>query len=156
MLRRLSSTILLLEMILNKPNRNTNQKAFVKAFSEKHYDHPTAMEIYQYARKKGIKIGLTSIYRILDDDVKEGSVIEIKAGGVVHYDYVRNDHYHFVCDNCGKIIDLQDDQEIIKGLALKNSFHIRSVQGVVIHGLCDDCAEKDKSDEKEAYKCQKK
>lgn len=127
-------------MISNKPRRQTPQKRFVEACLAAHKDHPTAEQLYQELQTAGHSVGLTSVYRILEGFVAQGKAVAIKAAGEVHYDWVRNDHYHFVCDQCGKIIDLSEDKDLFAKLAAEHSFRLLSLQGVVIHGLCQDCA----------------
>jgi Fur family transcriptional regulator, peroxide stress response regulator len=131
---------MLLKMISIKQTRQTFQKRFVEEYLASHFDHPTAEEIYLAGKEQNLRLGLTTVYRILDAFAHEGKAIVIKAGGVVHYDFVRDDHYHFVCDVCGKIIDLRGDREIINRLAARHDFVLPTLQGVVIHGFCLDCA----------------
>jgi Fur family transcriptional regulator, peroxide stress response regulator len=133
-----------MKMISNKPTRDTLQKRFVERYLLTHYDHPTAEEIYREAKKENLSIGLTTVYRILEGFLSEGKVVVIKSGGTIHYDWIRNDHYHFVCDSCGKIVDLRGDNDLLEGLCARHEFVLFSLQGVVIHGLCRACAEKGK------------
>jgi Fur family transcriptional regulator, peroxide stress response regulator len=129
-------------MISNKPGRKTGQKEFVRSYLEGTYVHPTAADIYLAARHRNIKIGLTSIYRILATLEQEGEVITIKSGGKVHYDWVRGGHYHFVCDVCGKITDVTEGVDAFAKIAGANGFNLRSSQGIVIHGICQECSKK--------------
>lgn len=66
----------------------------------------------------------------------------ITAKDEMHYDWIRDDHYHFVCDECGKILDLEQDKDLFDSLSKRHDFALLSLQGVVIHGLCEDCAKK--------------
>jgi Fur family peroxide stress response transcriptional regulator len=136
------SFILLMEMISNKNTRQTPQKRFIEEFLSTHFDHPAAEEIYEAASSQGLHLGLTTVYRILESLQSDGKVTAIKANGIVHYDWIRDDHYHFVCDRCGEIIDLQEDKDLFEGLAKRHEFKLLTLQGVVIHGLCPDCAKK--------------
>ena len=133
---------MLLKMISNKQKRQTLQKCFVERYLAEHFDHPTSEEIYKEAKKEGLHLGLTTVYRVIEGLISEGRVVVIKAGGVVHYDLVRDDHYHFVCDDCGEIIDLRGDQDLLNKLAKRHDFVLISLQGVVVHGLCEECAKK--------------
>jgi Fur family peroxide stress response transcriptional regulator len=143
LLQRLGKTfIVLLKMNSIKQHRLTHQRLFVKSYLAKTYSHPTAQDIFKAAQKQHFRLGLTSVYRILQALEKEGLVIEIKSGGVVHYDYVRNNHYHFVCDRCGKIIDVPTEGNPFEAIAPEKGFHFTTIQSVIIHGLCDDCAKK--------------
>ena len=57
--------------------RNTRQKQIVASNIKKRFDHPTANEIYEDLIKHNSKIGLTTIYRILNDLVEEGKINKI-------------------------------------------------------------------------------
>ena len=53
-------------------------------------------------------------------------------------------HYHVVCDNCGKITDVMDDEfyDIAKELARvtrKNTNYLVTRSDVEVHGICPDC-----------------
>lgn len=128
-------------MISNK-KRNTIQKRFVADYLSSHYDHPTAEAIYEAGKKDGLRLGLTTVYRILEGLRQEGLIVVIAVKDEIHYDWVRDDHYHFVCDECGKILDLQQDQDLFDSLSKRHDFSLLSLQGVVVHGLCEDCAKK--------------
>lgn len=128
-------------MISNK-KRNTVQKRFVVDYLTSHYDHPTAEAIYLARQKEGLRLGLTTVYRILEGLRQEGLLVVIISKDEVHYDWIRNDHYHFVCDECGKILDLEADKDLFDSLSKRHDFALLSLQGVVIHGLCEDCAKK--------------
>jgi Fur family peroxide stress response transcriptional regulator len=129
-------------MISNKPERKTSQKEFVRSYLEETYSHPTAMDIYLAAKRRNVHVGLTSIYRILASLESEGQIITIKSGGKVHYDWVRGGHYHFVCDVCGKITDVTEGVDAFEKIANDNGFNLRSSQGIVIHGICQECTKK--------------
>ncbi|MCH3909422.1 MAG: transcriptional repressor [Bacilli bacterium] len=126
----------------SKTLRHTNQKAYVINYLKRTTTHPTASDIYQEALKTGFHIGLTSVYRILDGYEKEGEVISIKTNGKVHYDYSKGGHVHFVCDTCGKIFDVDYNEELIKKVFEEKGFTIQSIQSIIVHGTCADCKSK--------------
>ena len=75
--------------------------------------------------------------------VKENEVVQLPMQeGVNHYDYYK-DHFHFECLNCGKIIDIFDD-ELLKKLV--NRFQNRdeeiNIYNLMLEGYCSSCKKK--------------
>lgn len=119
--------------------RKTKQKEFVIENLKKRFDHPTALQIYNDAKDQKIGIGEVSIYRILNNLVKEGAVCKIVTkDNVAHYDFVRENHIHLVCNNCNQIFDKEFGSDEKLSRIIKD-FHI-SIQDIVLYGCCNDCA----------------
>jgi Fur family peroxide stress response transcriptional regulator len=126
-----------------KAHRKTNQKDFVHQFVLSTFAHPTAFDVVKAAKKAGVKLGVTSAYRILNEMVLHGEAIPLVGpDAVVHYDAVRDDHFHFICRSCGKIIDLKGDEEQINQICADQHLSLDHLQSVAIYGLCSDCQEK--------------
>src|SRR4051794_14826926 len=64
-----------------------------------------AQEIHETLTAGGQRIGLASVYRIVDRLAEQGLVQRIDIGdGIVRYEPVRHadHHHHLVCGECGK------------------------------------------------------
>jgi Fur family peroxide stress response transcriptional regulator len=123
--------------------RNTKQKDFVHSYMEKSFHHPTAADIAKAAKDSGIRLGLTSAYRILNQMVQDHQALMILTeDGLIHYDCLRGDHMHFVCKECGKIIDLKEDSELAAKIKAEESLKVDSVQDIVFYGTCPECLKK--------------
>ena len=73
-------------------------------------DHPTADMLFQSLRKDDPKISLGTVYRNLGLLAELGRINKISAqNGIERYDYNTNEHYHFSCKACSKLIDLPAD-----------------------------------------------
>ena len=119
--------------------RQTRQKEYVLENLKQRFDHPTALLIFHDAQQHGIKIGEVSIYRILNNLVKEGKVCKIVTkDNVAHFDLIREDHIHLVCNCCNRIFDRELDNDKHLSNLIKD-FQI-SKQDIVLHGICKDCA----------------
>jgi Fur family peroxide stress response transcriptional regulator len=130
-------------MISNK--RQTQQKVFLADYLSTHFDHPTAKELYDIARKSGIKIGLTSVYRLCAEMAKSGQLVPLLTpDGQIHYDWKRAGHYHFICTECGKIMDVPLTKTAEARFAKSVPFEIVSTQAAVLYGRCLDCQKKHK------------
>ncbi len=109
----------------------------VKSYS---LDHPTAAEIYEAARRELPRISLGTVYRNLGLLVAKGELLSFRVGESVHYDATTSTHQHFVCNQCGCILDLTGDP--VAGL-----IHAAEQQGLrvekvdfLMSGLCHNCA----------------
>ena len=81
--------------------RNTKQKELILEIIKYSYSHPTALEIYQ-------NISLGTIYRNLNILVNQQLIRRIKMpNNIDRYDKVNNDHIHFICLKCNKVLDLE-------------------------------------------------
>ena len=120
--------------------RITNQKLIVLDFLRESKDHPSADDVFLAVRKKLPRISKATVYRILDNFVKDNAIKSI-AGKFTRFDGNTKIHQHFICNNCGKIIDLYD-KAIEKYLGNnKNSLQNCRVKSfeVSFYGECEKC-----------------
>ena len=104
----------------------------------------TAQEILDRLRAADRKVGIASVYRILDLLVSEGYVQKIELGsGVCRYEPIQpggEHHHHLVCDSCGKVEPFEDPSlERALGRVEQSSGYDVSLHDVVLHGACGDC-----------------
>ena len=94
-----------------------------------------------------MKIGEVSIYRILNNLVGEGKVCKIVTkDNVAHFDYVKENHFHLVCNICNKIVDKPITEEFDKSFSkMVKGFKILK-QDVNFYGICEECEKKRTSD----------
>ena len=103
--------------------------------------HPTADWVYARLKPDFPDLSLGTVYRNLNILVEQDLVRRIDNGSSFdRYDARRDPHYHFVCEQCGKIIDL--------GIPVDTALEERvsGETGLVIKrhkidffGLCQDC-----------------
>ncbi len=104
----------------------------------------TAQEILDRLRASERKVGIASVYRILDLLVTEGYVQKIDLGsGIYRYEPILRGgghHHHLVCDSCGKVEPFEDHGlERALGRVEQTSGYDVSLHDVVLHGACEDC-----------------
>ena len=63
-------------------------------------------------------ISLATVYRNLNSLADNGEILKLEINGEAHYDGFCHLHSHFVCNECGKIIDI----EINYFLIIKKNF----------------------------------
>jgi Fur family ferric uptake transcriptional regulator len=105
----------------------------------------TAQEMFDRLRASGRRVGIASVYRILDLLTAEGAVQRIDLGsGTSRYEPIWPDgdhHHHLVCDDCGKV-DAFEDRALERALTQVEQRSGYAVAGhdVVLHGSCRECA----------------
>jgi len=107
--------------------------------------HPTADRVYNHLKKEYPKLSLGNVYRNLNILVEQGLIRELNFGSTFdRYDAVTEKHYHFICQKCGNIYDLQlpydesADREVEEQTGGKVFFHRKE-----FYGICKNCLEKE-------------
>lgn len=122
--------------------RNTKQKEIVLEILENNRVHPTIQELYCLAKKKYPTIGQATIYRNVNKLVEESKVLRLPShqDEGFHYDINTAPHCHIVCNSCGKIKDLFDNnyEKMIKEMEKDNSITITKSL-LVLEGICQEC-----------------
>lgn len=88
--------------------KHSRQRDMIKAFLMGRKDHPTADVVYMNVRQENPNISLGTVYRNLTLLADIGEIQRLRLGdGVDHFDADISPHYHFVCTQCGSVIDLE-------------------------------------------------
>ena len=118
--------------------------------------HLTAQEIYEDTRKVIPDISLGTVYRNLNFLVEHESIKRLDVGdNKIYYDPDLTSHHHFVCEKCGKVLDVRINENL--QTALENEVEatlghqIHSSQ-VVFHGVCSVCVNSNEEEEKNEFK----
>ncbi len=121
--------------------KKSKQRDLIKAFLMERKDHPTADVIYMNVRQQNPNISLGTVYRNLTLLADIGEIQRLRLGdGVDHFDADISCHYHFICSECGKVIDLEmDNIDSINDVAAANFGG--NIAGHVTHfyGTCEAC-----------------
>ncbi|UCC40554.1 MAG: transcriptional repressor [Candidatus Aminicenantes bacterium] len=110
-------------------------------------NHPTADEMYQLVRKKFPNISYDTVNRTLLTFAEIGLVDVIKTKeGPRHFDAILDNHHHFHCVDCGRIIDFYSEEYDNLGIPnqIQDNFTVFTKR-VVLNGLCKQCRKKKKS-----------
>ena len=108
------------------------------------YDHPTAEEIYQRAKKNGSTSSRGTVYRNLKLLVETNRILKISMPGLKdRYDFIRKKHSHFICTQCNRAIDFEYDFEIeaLKKI-LSTDVYFIDENSITISGICKNCTNK--------------
>lgn len=128
--------------------RITPQREIILDYLITHHNHPSVDTIRDGIETKLPNLSMATIYNTLKLLVDNGLVIELPNNdGGIRYDYFGMPHYHAICENCGKIIDIFDDEypELVKHVQSftrdKTGYLITGTQ-LEVTGICPECQQK--------------
>lgn len=103
----------------------------------------SAQEIHDRIRSGGGRIGIASVYRVLDLLTAEGLLTRVDLGdGVARYEPATTEshHHHLVCDDCGKVEAFSDAslERALERVAGRVGYEV-DAHDVVLRGACEDC-----------------
>jgi Fur family ferric uptake transcriptional regulator len=103
----------------------------------------SAQELHDRLRATGTRVGVASVYRVLDVLAAEGLVTRVDVGdGVARYEPARpggHHHHHLVCGDCGKV-DTFEDEALERELArVAGRLGYADAHEVVLRGACEEC-----------------
>lgn len=121
--------------------KKSKQRDMIKSFLMGRKDHPTADVIYMNVRQQNPNISLGTVYRNLTLLADIGEIQRLRLGdGVDHFDADISPHYHFVCSDCGSVIDLEMDSiESINEIAGRNFDGKITGHVTYFYGICAKC-----------------
>ena len=103
--------------------------------------HPTAEWLYQELQTENEHISLATVYRNLKQLTQMGEIQSFETKDrTEHYDACIDLHYHFVCERCKKIFDL--DIPPLKSLdedVKSKCGHDIKEHSLIFYGECCEC-----------------
>lgn len=104
----------------------------------------SAQEVFDRLRAEGRRVGIASVYRVLDQLTQLQLVQKVDVGGgVTRFEAAHpggDHHHHLVCDDCGRVVAFEDERlereldRVGKSLGARVAAH-----DIVLHGACADC-----------------
>ena len=97
--------------------------------------------IYNDLKPSIPKLSLATVYTNLKLFEELGQVIRVaNVKGFERYDADTSEHVHFVCEECGAVIDVDDANiRAAKKACRMGQAKIKKVQ-IVLHGICENCS----------------
>ncbi|WP_139365152.1 peroxide-responsive transcriptional repressor PerR [Litchfieldia alkalitelluris] len=107
--------------------------------------HPTADDIYKALEGKFPNMSVATVYNNLRVFREVGLVKELNYGDASsRFDYITTDHYHVICESCGKMVDFHyPGLNEVEALAAHVTGFKVSHHRMEIYGECQDCQKKD-------------
>jgi Fur family ferric uptake transcriptional regulator len=131
------------ELLASKGIRATRGRAHVLEALLAEPNDATAQEIHERLRRRGIAIGLATVYRALAVLSTEGVVDALmhRPGEVCYRLCGEGHHHHLTCSECHQVIEL-GDCELEPWLERLGSDHGFEVTGhaVEVTGICAACS----------------
>lgn len=121
--------------------RNTIQRRLILNAMRELDMHATAEQVYEHVVKKHSSISKATVYRNLGLLAESGELKNIGSiYGSSHYDHNCHNHYHFVCEECKRIFDIEDYLPTLCNM-IKNTdgFEIKG-HSLSFNGFCRDCS----------------
>ena len=103
--------------------------------------HPTANWIYDELRKDFNNLSMGTVYRNINILIDQKKVQRLEAGSSFdRFDGNVETHYHFICEDCGKIEDLPHEvcSELNTVVNLKTDFQAEKHR-LDFYGVCTSC-----------------
>lgn len=103
--------------------------------------HPTADDIYRALEKSFPNMSVATVYNNLRVFKKAGLVKELTYGdSSSRFDFVTHDHYHMICNDCGKIVDFHyPGLDEVEHLASHVTGFQVDYHRLEIYGTCGSC-----------------
>lgn len=104
----------------------------------------SAQEIFDGIRSDGGRVGIASVYRVLEqlDELRLVQRVDI-GDGIARFEPTQPDgdhHHHLVCDGCGKVESFSDLplERALERVAGTRGYAMKAHE-VVLHGSCGNC-----------------
>lgn len=122
--------------------RMTPQRHAILSYLLDSMTHPTADDIYRALETRFPNMSVATVYNNLKVFIEIGLVRELTYGdSSSRFDADMTDHYHALCEECGKISDFEypplTDVESIA--AEQTGFRVRG-RRLEVYGVCPECA----------------
>ncbi|MGM9988738.1 MAG: peroxide-responsive transcriptional repressor PerR [Bacillaceae bacterium] len=130
-----------LGMLKDSGVRITPQRHAILEFLIETEVHPSADEIYKALEGKFPNMSVATVYNNLRVFKEAGLVKELTYGdSSSRFDFVTDDHYHAICNRCGKIEDFECAglDKVEETAKLKTGFEITGHR-LEVYGICPEC-----------------
>lgn len=131
---------------MKRENFSRKREAILQKIRGSHI-HPTAEWVYQELKNEYPDLSLGTVYRNLTRFKEDGTIRSLGViNGQEHFDGELNAHDHFLCVECGQILDLVRPaflEESIEHLEKTSNLMVRSYD-LLLRGTCPACCKKQK------------
>jgi Fur family peroxide stress response transcriptional regulator len=120
--------------------RQTRQRRLVYETVAATDTHPTAEWVYNQVRRAMPRVSLGTVYRNLQLLVADGNLKAWSRGRTTRYDADVAPHDHFVCRDCGLLLDIERAPEAISSeKRLRAQGHRIDNRILEFIGVCRSC-----------------
>lgn len=124
--------------------RVTSQRFCIMEYLLRRHIHSTADEIFRAINRSDPRASRATVYNSLNTLSRAGLVREISIDGkATLFDSNLHRHHHFVCDDCGRVEDIEWFDAPKVSLRALGGRKLREFE-VVLRGSCEDCTQERK------------
>ena len=129
---------------MSKQTRMTKQRKAILRILKNTTSHPTADWIYEKVRKEIPNISLGTVYRNLNVLAENGKISVLDYGSNhSRYDGKPGHHYHFRCEKCGEVYDLEMDLSVnLNNKVSTQTKFVAHSHRLEFSGICPECQQK--------------
>lgn len=124
-----------------KKNYSRKREAILNAIRST-TSHPTAEWVYQKLKPLYPDLSLGTVYRNISQFKKDGTIMSVgTVNGQERYDGNTKPHTHFVCLNCGAVLDIPGEfmkDGINEEVSKKFNIQVDDYE-IMFRGICSDC-----------------
>ena len=131
-----------IEALRNKGYKATPQRIAICRVALHSREHPTAQSIYNEVKKIHPTVSLATVYKTLQVLRDLDLIHELNfPQGQARFDPYIKPHINLICQQCGKIEDLDDPttKEISKIVSANTKFKPNG-QRIDVYGICQKCS----------------
>ena len=121
---------------------NTKQKDLIMDVLKKEKKSFTIKDVYNKLKDK---VGLTTIYRVIDKLVRDGLINKsISSDNITYYEYLGecscHNHFYLKCEKCGTMIHVDCDciEDLSNHIVNEHNFLLNH-EHIIIKGICKEC-----------------
>jgi Fe2+ or Zn2+ uptake regulation protein len=121
--------------------RKSKNRDMILEFITNSKSHPTADMVYISLKKKIPSLSVGNVYRNLNILIEQNFIrkVEVKEQQE-RFEAICEPHYHFICEGCGAILDLEMpiQNDLNKKLQKISNLKVNRHQ-LTFFGCCDSC-----------------
>ena len=124
--------------------RNTIQRSLVLETVNRLRSHATAEEVFAAIAQEHPTVSRATVYRNLNSLAESGEIRKMAIpGGPDRYDHRCHNHYHAMCQRCGRVFDIEMAyiEDLEKEIEDAHGFAV-SGHDIMFRGVCPDCQRK--------------
>lgn len=119
----------------------SKQRDIILSTLKENVVHPNAEYLYNKVHEVDPNISKGTLYRNLNQLAKEGIIKKIDGLETSsHFDHNTHEHYHFICEKCKRIYDIECNAVgTLTNENFPSGFKV-TWQDIIFRGLCPDCS----------------
>ena len=127
---------------MERPTKHFRKRDAILSCVRGTTEHPSADWVFEHVKVQVPDISLATVYRNLSLFKEQGLIVSLgTVKGVERFDGNTAPHVHFICTDCGRVLDLHEMQipaELNQAAAQSAGGRVESCQ-LTFTGICNQC-----------------